>query len=556
MIVQFLTGIGIVLFGIHILSSSFEKLCGAKIKKAINKYSSNRFSGTFFGATLTFLLQSSTASIILITGLTSAGIVTLFQSICLIFGSNIGSALSMIVVAFQSIDLVSYFGLMTLIGVFMRIIFKNNTVKNWGMCLCGFGLLFIGLSFMSSATAELRTSEAFLNFISSMSNPIVLILIGVVGTTILQSSLGMMAVVASMLGASVASSVMTVYSAAFIVYGMNIGTCVANVVVAATMGRQSLRAGLSHLIFNVFGTIIFSILSIWDWVTPLTSFLNNPILQIIAVNLIFNIVTCCIMLPLAKPLAKLLNKIIPDKKSTHTESTPAINTSVATVALVQLSQNANNLFSETANILQQAMMYVTTEEANFSTKLNQDIDVIIKQDEALLSKLLSLGGNLGEADNLTANKLNSLFVGIKKTNVNISKLIKSSEDGDKKYNFTQKQLKIMSDIQSLMVDNIHDMKKIMEDDYLQVDNGNNQTLVNNIIARLEKIVNKKIQAKQNVVQNAISNARVQKYTAFLNVINYFEQIDTNLTDIILEVLSSKNIEIKEEQLDLFKLNIN
>ena len=105
MIIQFLTGIGVLLFGVSILSSSFEKLCGAKIKNAINKYSSNRFNGTLFGSVVTFTLQSSTSSGILVAGLSGLGIITLFQSVCLIFGGNIGSALTMLLVAFQSINL-------------------------------------------------------------------------------------------------------------------------------------------------------------------------------------------------------------------------------------------------------------------------------------------------------------------------------------------------------------------------------------------------------------------------------------------------------------------
>lgn len=550
MIIQFLTGIGVLLFGVSILSSGFEKLCGAKIKNAINKYSSNRFSGTLFGSVVTFTLQSSTASGILVTGLSGLGIITLFQSVCLIFGGNIGSALTMLLVAFQSINISAYFGLLALVGVFMRLLSKNETVKNLGSSLCGLGLLFTGLSLMSSATAVLKTSQGFIDFITSMSSShILLILVGIVGTIITSSSMAMMAIITSLLGTSIATSVLSVYSAAFIVFGMNIGTCMTVLIVSATTNRKALRTAMSHLLFNVTGCILFSLLSIFDWVTPLTSWIGNPSIQIICVDIIFNVVTCGIMLSVIKPFVKLLTLIVPDKKQREQPKSQHINSGVATLAIVQIGQNATTLFVETADVLEQAMLYAISGAMVSSSGIRKQIDSTILQTDEMISSLLGLD-NVSEGDKQTVSKLNTILAGIKKANINMQKLLNSCEDGEKKINFNQKQEKVMCDIQTLMIDNLQDMRFMMEEDFMGIENESLEQMTNNVLERLEKIVLQKIEAKQSVAQSSIkSSASTNKYTAYLNVINYFEQINTNLTDIIIEMLSAKNLE-KPEQKEL------
>ena len=547
MIIQFLTGIGVLLFGVSILSSSFEKLCGAKIKNAINKYSSNRFNGTLFGSVVTFTLQSSTASGILVAGLSGLGIITLFQSVCLIFGGNIGSALTMLLVAFQSINLSAYFGLLALLGVFMRLLSKKENIKNFGSALCGLGLLFTGLGLMSNATAVLKTSQEFMDFISQMSSsPILLILIGIIGTMITSSSMAMMAIITSLIGTSAATSALSVYNAAFIVFGMNIGTCFTLLMVSATTNRKALRTAMAHLLFNVTGCILFSLLSIFDWVTPLTSWIGNPSIQIICVDLIFNFVTCSIMLSLIKPFVKLLEIIVPDKKQKQPKNQP-ISSDIATLAIAQIGQNATTLFVETADVLEQAMLYAISGAMVSSNGIRKQIDTIIVQNDEMTSKLLGLE-NVSESEKHSVSKLNTILVGINKANVNIQKLLNSCEDGDKKINFNQKQEKVMCEIQTIMIDNLQDMRFMMEEDYMGIENESLEQMTNNVLSRLEKIVLQKIEAKQSVAQTSIkSAAATTKHTAYLNTINYFEQINTNLTDIIIEMLSYKNFEQVEQK---------
>ena len=543
MVISFITGIGILLFGTHIMSTYFEKICGNKIRKNISKYNNSLIKNSIFGLILNIFLQSSTASVALIMGLTGIGVVSLLQSICLIIGSNIGSAINVFLVAFQEINIIGYFGLLVLVGVVMRLFIKNTTAKNWGMSFCGLGLVFVGLSIMSTASNEFSTSATFINFFISINNPIVLFLIGLIVSAFINSSLGTTAIISSIFVTS--PDILSLQNASYVIYAMNIGTCFTLILIGLTSkNRQSLKSSLAYLIFNCVGALIFCPLTIYDWITPCTSFLNNPTLQIIFVNLIFNVVTTLIMLPLAKPLTKLLDKILPNKN----EDIPQEISTLTTLGLVQLNTNANNCFNDTCDKLKICIDYVASNETIDLTDIKQNLYNLIDTSKQMNAELLKIGGELSSEDENTKIDLNNLFIGIEKTNTNILKLINSCTYQNKRVNFTQKQLSTITSMKKIVLDNIEDMKVIIHESLMHEKNFNDD-LLNNILERLEQVINIKIKAKKSIIFETVSmENKMKKYSAFLNVINYFEEITTNLTDIILNVLDITNANYNTNEL--------
>lgn len=536
MIIQFLTGLGILLFGVNIMSSAFEKICGTKIRRTISKYGKNIYKNSFFGCFLTILLQSSTASIVLILGLTGVGATTLLQSISLIIGSNIASALNTIIIAFQSIDIIAYFGLLTLLGIIMRLVFKNNNVKNWGMCLSGLGLIFVGLSLMSSAITNLSSSANFVDFVSSINNPWLLFVIGIVFSALLNSPLGTTATIATIL--AISPAVLSIQNAAYLIYGMNIGTCITLLIIGASTNIETFKAGLFHLLFNVCGSILFCLISLFDWITPVLGWINNPTLEIIMINIIFNTVTALIVLPLAPAISKLLDRCIKSKKQTQNQEI----SDMPTLGLIQLNSNALNLFHDTCDCLETSMLFVGSSAVKDIEKTKTDVQKIIEESDEMIKQLFKLpsGTDVDEDEKL---ELNVSFIGIAKTNVNTLKLIESCEIDKTKVEFTQKQLSLINKIVELMVSNLEDMRNILNEKFNHLDVDYSSS-IENILNRLEGIVQLKIKAKKNVISDTIiAEKNVKKYTAFLNVINYFEEINTNLTDIILST-STKNYEEK------------
>ena len=527
MIINFLCGIAIILFGTSAMSNSFEKICGHKIRTKIAKYKNSNFKNASFGTLLTVLLQSSTASVALIIGLCGVGIVGLLQAICLIIGSNIGSALNMLLLAFQEVNIISYLGLLLIIGVFFNLFFKNKTVKTWGLCISGLGLMFIGMSLMSSASNELSSDQGFVDFFFRINNPFWLFCLGLVLSALINSPIGTMAIISTILSST--PSILTLQNAVYVVYAMNIGTCIMLLFIGLSQNRRAFKASLSYLAFNIMGAIIFILLSMFDLVTPLASFLNNTTFQLIFINILFNIVTAVLFFPFAKLFKKLLDKILPENKEKITDQISLM----PTLGIAQLSANALHYFNLTCDNLQASMEYVSTFENNDDDKLKLNLNKLILDTQDMNKHLLQLGDGLSQSEIDSKRDLNNTFIGIEKTNVNIIKLINSCKYNNIKVNFTQKQLKIILAIQELMKENLKDMKLIMEET-IQQGGLKNSILLEQIIKRLEKIVKLKIRAKKNIIQDTVSlEQKIRKYTCFLNVINYFEQINTNLTDIIL-----------------------
>lgn len=310
-IFNFLTGIGILLFGVHYLGGSKEKLFGANFRKKMNKFASNRFSSFGFGALITFALQSSTASTAIFVSFASAGIITLFQAIGLIIGCNVGTALSSFLLAFQSINLVQIIASFVLIGVLIKTFSKKNVLaSNIGNAFIGFGILFVGLVLIDFATAVFKSLEGFSSFLLNFTNPFLLILIGTALTIILQSSLGTFAVIISLM-ASAGTSGISIISACYLVYGVNIGTCLTSILAGLSSGTDGKRVAFFHLLFNLIGTLIFTLITLFtpfaSWMQMVTS---NQALQLLIVNFIFNIVTAIITLPFVKTLKNFMRLII------------------------------------------------------------------------------------------------------------------------------------------------------------------------------------------------------------------------------------------------------
>ncbi len=528
MIVQFLCGIGILLFGVSVMSSSFEKLCGTNFKHKIAKYGNSKTKNALLGIGLDFVMQSSTASISLIMGLCGAGVLTLSQTIAIMMGTNIASAVSVLWVALQGVNIVSYFGLLIVIGFFIKLFAKSNVLKNWGLCLCGFGLIFCGMSYMGIATKSLSSSPEFIDFFFNINNPWILFALGLLLSALINSSLGTTAIVSSILISN--PELLSIQNASYIIYAMNIGTCFTLILIGLTSkNKQSLKVSLSYLMFNIVGAIIFCPLTIWDWITPVTSFISDATLKIIFVNIIFNIVTIAICLPLVNVFAKLLDKMIPNKN--QEDNFENIST-VPTLGFVQLGSNSISYFKETCRTLGYAMDYTRHSSKNRKTEILKHAENMIIQSKEMNKKLFELDAEYAFENEKEKRDINNMFIGIEKANVNIEKLVYSCEYNNKKIKFNETQQEILNQMRQIIEDNILLSRTIVSN---SLTNGCKVSTfdVQKIVDNMSKITVLKVEAKQSVISE--NDKDFDKLTSYLNVINYFEEITTNLTDIILNI---------------------
>ncbi len=318
-LIWLLAGVGVFIVGMNFLSDALEKSAGSGMKKLLGKISGNRFSGVGIGAGVTAIIQSSSATSVMVIGLVNAGVMTLMQAVPIIMGANIGTTVTGILVALKNdyIEMLMY--LLGFTGVMMGFV-KSQKVKNIGNLFCGLGMIFIGLSIMSSEQAFKNdlVEQLFIGIFKVVDFPLILILIGIIFTALIQSSSAATGVVITMVG----SMVLPLDLALFIILGANIGTCVTALLASIGANANSKRVAFTHFSFNVIGTMVFTTL-IWIFKDQVVSLLINCFpgsdvmslqMRVSLFHIIFNVSTTLMLLPFVKQLVSLSKKVIKDKK--------------------------------------------------------------------------------------------------------------------------------------------------------------------------------------------------------------------------------------------------
>ena len=315
-IIELLGGMGAFLLGFKVLSESIEKLASAGLKRLFNKTSKNRFIGVGIGALVTAIIQSSSATTVMIVGFVNAGVMNLFQATTMIMGANIGTTITAQIVALQSFDIVAYVAILAFIGIFMNMLGKKDRTKTIGLSLAGLGLVFISLEIMSGSMEAMKESDKVINLLQSVNNPFLLVLIGVGITAIVQSSSAVTTILISMVGAGITIG-SDPNAVLFVVLGTNIGTCVTALISSIGASVNARRASLIHLLFNIFGSILFIIiLSIWKdfMVDTLQKWFSSPTTQIAMFHTLFNVVSTILFIGFVNVFVKLSELLIKDKK--------------------------------------------------------------------------------------------------------------------------------------------------------------------------------------------------------------------------------------------------
>ncbi len=307
-LLSFFTGIGLFLYGIDAMGQGLEYAAGSKMKKILGVLTKNRFLAVLMGALVTAVIQSSSATTVMVVGFVNAGLMNLAQAIGVIMGANIGTTVTSVLIA-MDLGLIAPIALV--LGVFAMLFVKKDIIKHIGQTVAGFGMLFVGMELMAYGMAPLGESEVFTYFMTNFSNPIVGVLIGLVLTAIIQSSSASIGI----LQALAVQGLVPIEFAVYILLGQNIGTCVTALLSCAGTKTNSKRTAVMHLIFNVIGTIIFLFITAFTpYTTLLESISDNVSVQISAAHIIFNVVNTIILFPFANGLIKLSCLLVRDKE--------------------------------------------------------------------------------------------------------------------------------------------------------------------------------------------------------------------------------------------------
>lgn len=303
-----LGGLALFLYGMQMMSGGLEAAAGNRMKQILEKLTANRFLGILVGAGITAVIQSSSATTVMVVGFVNSGMMTLSQAVWIIMGANIGTTITGQLIA---LDIGVLAPLMAFVGVALIVFVKKKKIHHYGMIIAGLGVLFIGMDMMSSSMMPLRESETFISLMTKFSNPLLGILAGAAFTAVIQSSSASVGI----LQALATSGVVNLSSAVYVLFGQNIGTCITAVLASIGTSRNAKRTTIIHLCFNIMGTVIFTIVC---RVSPLTSLVesftpDNVAAQIANMHTLFNVVTTLLLMPFGYKLAKLATRILPEK---------------------------------------------------------------------------------------------------------------------------------------------------------------------------------------------------------------------------------------------------
>lgn len=281
------------------MGNGLEAAAGNKMKLILKKLTANRFVGVLVGALITAVIQSSSATTVMVVGFVNSRLMTLNQAIWIIMGANIGTTITGQLIA---LDVGAIAPVIAFAGVAAIVFVKNENVRHIGSIMAGLGILFIGMDMMSGAMKPLSEAQGFINILTKFENPIFGILAGTIFTALIQSSSASVGI----LQALATSGVIGLKSAAFVLFGQNIGTCVTALLASVGTGRNAKRTTLIHIMFNVFGTVVFTILCL---ATPIINVVeswtpNSATSQIANMHTMFNIVTTILLLPVGGWLEK------------------------------------------------------------------------------------------------------------------------------------------------------------------------------------------------------------------------------------------------------------
>ena len=297
-------GLLIFLYGIKLMSSSFKNIVSINVKHKIDRLTRNKLISLLIGVIITALLQSSSATTLIVISLVHGGIISLYKAAPMIMGANIGTTITAQLVAFKVDDLTPY---IFVLGIFLTIVLNKTKYKSISKSLLGLSMLFGGIKLMSLAILTLKVSSEFTFIIMNLSNNNLLaILVGFLITAIIQSSSTGIA----MLQIMAASNLIPLSTAIFVMLGENIGTCVNTLLGSLATNKEGKQGAIIHILFNILGVIIFYFIKDFIFKYLLINSPNNPSKQLADAHTIFNITTALILLPFSGLLVKIAKKII------------------------------------------------------------------------------------------------------------------------------------------------------------------------------------------------------------------------------------------------------
>ncbi len=443
-------GLAMFLFGMNIMGNSLEKLAGGKLKSVLSSMTSNRFKGFLLGMVVTAVIQSSSATTVMVVGFVNSGLMTLSQSIGVIMGANIGTTITAWILSLSAIGdgagaVLAIFNpdnftpVLALIGIALTMFAKTTKKKDLGTILLGFAVLMFGMSQMSDAVICLKEAKWFAELFLMFENPIFGVLAGAILTAIIQSSSASVGILQALSTTGKVS-----YGASIpIIMGQGIGTCVTAVISSVGTNRNAKRAAMIHLLFNVIGTIF--------WLTAFTAVdlifspalfdTNTNYLGISICNTAFKVGCTLLLFPCAGLLEKLAYKLVPDGKSgtAETELLDIRLLEAPPIAIERCRNVAVTMAKTAVNSFKEAITALSSFNPEIANKVRADEDVVDTYEDKLGTYLVKISAQeLNDSDSAEVNRLLHIIGDYERISDHAVNIIESAEEiHDKELSFSE-----------------------------------------------------------------------------------------------------------------------
>lgn len=422
-VVKLLAGTGVFLVGVHLLTVNIEQLATGKIKDLFSKTADKRLVNVGVGVASTALIQSSGVTTVLIVGFVNVGIMNLYQATAMIMGANIGTTITAQIASLSAFPITTYIQLLVFVGIMMSMVCKKDGNKKAGMITAGLGLIFIGLSLMSDSMKDNRA--VIQGVFETVTNPLLLFLIGILLTALVQSSSAITSVIIAMsvAGLTIGTGGNEVL---FIILGTNIGSCVTALMSSASAGANAKRASLIHFMFNTFGSVIFFVILICVpqfMEITFAKWFSSPATQIAMFHTFFNVVCTVVFLPFCNVFVKISEVLIKEKKTVSVTNLDERMLTSPSIAITQiekemlfLSDTAMDAFRTAyqsfdkadASFIESAQKQIAAAGEIYSRVISYLVQLSVQSNLADEQRIADLHNNLGDimriaeiADNFT-----------------------------------------------------------------------------------------------------------------------------------------------------------
>ncbi len=548
-----LGGLALFIFGMNMMSESLQKVAGDKMKKVLGVLTRNAVCGMLAGALVTAVLQSSSATTVLVIGFVSAGLMSLKQGISVIFGANIGTTMTAQLMAFKISD---YIMPIVFIGFLIAFIAKKEKVKFVGQTIFAFGLLFVGIEMMGDVMKPLATSPVFINMMEKVSHiPVLGVGVGLVMTLVVQSSSATIAVLqsfASQAGPD-GASVIGLVGAIPILLGDNIGTTITAILASIGQSKDAKRCAIAHSVFNITGSFIF----IWiikpfakfvEMISPKGNELDVISRQIANAHMSFNIINTLIWLPLLPVMVKIVMFIVRDDKEVSIEDYKeksfldknVISQPIAAMYLVsQEIRRAGRLVSEMIGNMKATVM---NNDSKALAELEKNAKLVTEIDEntvSYISGMFSNGSLTEEQSSMTAGLLYVLndIARVSKRCEDASPVIRAKLEG--KYKFSKDAVEELGKV----IDNVEIMYRTS---IVSLENGDTKT-ARKVFDYRKELRNMEKKFNKNHLKRLRKNNCKPEFTyPFSNVLHNLERIGDSCSGIVEEVMDNvRFLELEE-----------